>query len=42
MVTSKGNSKTAGKTKVDQAESDRLRKFNEQLRNRKAPIPKAK
>jgi len=40
MVTSKGPSKTAGK--VDQTETDRLKKFNEQLRARKAPIPKAK
>jgi len=40
MVTSKGQSKTAGK--VDQAETDRLKKFDEQLRSRKAPIPKAK
>jgi len=40
MVTSKGKSKTSGK--VDKAETDRLKKFNEQLRNRKAPIPKAK
>jgi hypothetical protein len=40
MAISKGQSKTAGK--VDTKESERLRKFNEQLRNRKAPIPKAK
>lgn len=30
------------KQKVDKAESERLRKFNEQLRARKAPQPKAK
>jgi hypothetical protein len=40
MVASKGQSKTAGK--VDKTETDRLKKFDEQLRNRKAPIPKAK
>ncbi len=40
MASSKGKSKKAGK--VDTEESERLRKFNEQLRNRKAPIPKAK
>ena len=40
MASSKGQSKPAGK--VDKAETDRLKKFNEQLRNRKAPIPKAK
>ena len=40
MASSKGPSKKAGK--VDKAETERLKKFNEQLRNRKAPIPKAK
>jgi len=30
------------KPKVDEAENERLRKFNEQLRSRKAPQPKAK
>ncbi len=30
------------KQKVDTEETERLRKFNEQLRNRKAPQPKAK
>jgi hypothetical protein len=30
------------KPKVDKAENERLKKFNEQLRNRKAPQPKAK
>ncbi len=40
MASSKGKSQTSGK--VDKAESDRLQKFNDQLRNRKAPIPKAK
>ncbi len=29
-------------TKVDEAENERLRKFNEQLRSRKAPQPKTK
>jgi len=28
--------------KVDEAENERLKKFNEQLRARKAPVPKAK
>jgi hypothetical protein len=32
----------SSKPKVDKAENERLKKFNEQLRNRKAPIPKAK
>ncbi len=32
----------AKKPKVDEAENERLKKFNEQLRNRKAPLPKAK
>lgn len=32
----------AAKQKVDEAESERLRKFNEQLRARKAPQPKSK
>ncbi|MCZ7400703.1 MAG: hypothetical protein O8C61_00605 [Candidatus Methanoperedens sp.] len=40
MASSKGKSKSTGK--VDQAETDRLKKFDEQLRSRKAPIPKAK
>jgi len=31
----------AKKPKVDEAENERLKKFNEQLRARKAPIPKA-
>lgn len=30
------------KPKVDEAENERLKKFNEQLRQRKAPMPKAK
>jgi len=30
------------KPKVDEEEKERLRKFNEQLRSRKAPQPKAK
>ncbi len=30
------------KPKVDETENERLKKFNEQLRKRKAPIPKAK
>ncbi len=30
------------KQKVDEAENERLRKFNEQLRARKAPQPKGK
>ena len=30
------------KQKVDAAETERLKKFNEQLRARKAPQPKAK
>ena len=30
------------KEKVDKEESERLRKFNEELRSRKAPQPKAK
>lgn len=30
------------KPEVDEAEKERLRKFRELLRNRKAPIPKAK
>jgi hypothetical protein len=30
------------KPKADEAENERLRKFNEQLRSRKAPQPKAK
>lgn len=30
------------KQKVDSAETERLKKFNEQLRARKAPQPKAK
>jgi len=37
-------SKTAPETKkpnVDEAENERLKKFNEQLRSRKAPQPKA-
>jgi hypothetical protein len=32
----------ASKPKVDKKENERLKKFNEQLRARKAPIPKAK
>ena len=32
----------AAKPKVDEAENERLKKFNEQLRARKAPQPKAK
>lgn len=32
----------AKKPKVDEAENERLKKFNEQLRQRKAPVPKAK
>jgi hypothetical protein len=32
----------AKKQKVDEAENERLKKFNEQLRSRKAPQPKAK
>ncbi len=30
------------KPKIDEAENERLKKFNEKLRNRKAPQPKAK
>ena len=37
----KGKSESAGKPKVDEAENERLKKFNEQLRSRKAPQPKA-
>jgi hypothetical protein len=33
--------KPTRKPKVDTEESERLRKFNEQLRSRKAPQPKA-
>ena len=32
----------AKKPKVDEAENERLKKFSEQLRARKAPQPKAK
>jgi len=32
----------AKKPKVDKAENERLKKFDEQLRKRKAPQPKAK
>ena len=32
----------AAKKQVDEAENERLKKFNEQLRARKAPVPKAK
>ena len=39
--TAKAAQKTT-KPKVDKEESERLRKFNEELRSRKAPQPKAK
>ena len=37
----KGKSESTEKSKVDEAENERLKKFNEQLRSRKAPQPKA-
>jgi len=45
LENSMDQAETAQKTKkpkVDKEENDRLKKFNEELRSRKAPQPKAK